>query len=69
LIVVTGAAGFIGSVLIESLNYNGIDHIIAVDAATKNNHPNLKKLAISSFVSREIFISILVLVPILPKPT
>ena len=30
-IVVTGAAGFIGSNIIKSLNARGIDNIIAVD--------------------------------------
>ena len=33
-IVVTGAAGFIGSNLIKGLNARGIDNIIAVDNLT-----------------------------------
>ena len=34
-IVVTGAAGFIGSNIIKGLNARGIDNIIAVDNLTQ----------------------------------
>jgi ADP-L-glycero-D-manno-heptose 6-epimerase len=56
MIVVTGAAGFIGSCLIEFLNQNNFNAIVAVD-----NFSNIQKeknyihKKISSFVDRNVF--------------
>lgn len=56
MIIVTGAAGFIGSQLIKKLNENNFNAIIAVDlfdAADKNEH--LKSLNIKEKISRNHF--------------
>ena len=57
MIVVTGAAGFIASFLVEALNSSGKDNIILVDDFSRpekeNNHKNLKyqsKIERSDFV-------------------
>ena len=50
-IVVTGAAGFIGSNIIKGLNARGIDDIIAVDDLTQGDKfLNLSSLHISDYV-------------------
>lgn len=50
-IVVTGAAGFIGSNLIKGLNARGIDNIIAVDDLTQGDKfRNLADLKIADYV-------------------
>ncbi len=54
--IVTGAAGFIGSVLIERMIENGYDQVIGVDAAYKSEHSNLKDLLLLKFVPREILL-------------
>ncbi len=55
-IVVTGAAGFIGSNLIKGLNARGIDDIIAVDDLTEGDKfRNLADLQISDYVDAEDF--------------
>lgn len=56
MIVVTGAAGFIGSQLIERLNQENFKYIVAVDKfdvpAKKSNHENL---SILEYVERDVF--------------
>ena len=55
-IVVTGAAGFIGSNIIKGLNARGIDDIIAVDDLTEGDKfRNLADLQISDFVDVDDF--------------
>ena len=55
-IVVTGAAGFIGSNLIKGLNARGIDDIIAVDDLTEGDKfKNLADLQISDYVDADDF--------------
>ena len=55
-IVVTGAAGFIGSNLIKGLNARGIDDIIAVDDLTQGDKfRNLVTLRIADYVDAGIF--------------
>lgn len=56
MIIVTGAAGFIGSQLIKKLNQNNFNSIIAVDhfnVTQKNAH--LDNLRIEEKVSRDVF--------------
>ena len=55
-IVVTGAAGFIGSNLIKGLNAHGIDNIIAVDDLTEGDKfKNLADLQIADYVDADDF--------------
>ena len=55
-IVVTGAAGFIGSNLIKGLNARGIDNIIAVDDLTQGDKfRNLADLKIADYVDADDF--------------
>ena len=55
-IVVTGAAGFIGSNLIKGLNARGIDNIIAVDDLTEGDKfRNLADLQIADYVDADDF--------------
>ncbi|MGB4115993.1 MAG: ADP-glyceromanno-heptose 6-epimerase [Polaromonas sp.] len=55
-IVVTGAAGFIGSNLIKGLNARGIDDIIAVDDLTMGDKfKNLADLQIADYVDADDF--------------
>ena len=55
-IVVTGAAGFIGSNLIKGLNARGIDDIIAVDDLTQGDKfRNLAALEIADYVDASVF--------------
>ena len=55
-IVVTGAAGFIGSNLVKGLNARGIDDIIAVDDMTDGNKfRNLADLQIADYVDADDF--------------
>lgn len=55
-IVVTGAAGFIGSNLVKGLNARGIDDIIAVDDLTQGDKfRNLADLKISDYVDASTF--------------
>ncbi|MGB3182622.1 MAG: ADP-glyceromanno-heptose 6-epimerase [Cyclobacteriaceae bacterium] len=54
MIVVTGAAGFIGSVLIARLNEDGYKHIVAVDKFNDNEkNKNLKGKAILEKIERD----------------
>lgn len=55
-IVVTGAAGFIGSNIIQGLNARGIDDIIAVDDLTQGDKfRNLADLKIADYVDADVF--------------
>jgi ADP-L-glycero-D-manno-heptose 6-epimerase len=55
-IVVTGAAGFIGSNLIKGLNARGIDDIIAVDDLTEGDKfKNLADLQIADYIDADDF--------------
>ncbi|MBX3588206.1 MAG: ADP-glyceromanno-heptose 6-epimerase [Ramlibacter sp.] len=55
-IVVTGAAGFIGSNLVKGLNARGIDDIIAVDDLTQGDKfRNLADLRIADYLDASVF--------------
>jgi len=55
-IVVTGAAGFIGSNIIKGLNLRGLTDIIAVDDLTHGDKfRNLADLQIADYVDAEVF--------------
>lgn len=55
-IVVTGAAGFIGSNIVKGLNARGIDDIIAVDDLTEGDKfKNLADLQIADYVDADDF--------------
>ena len=55
-IVVTGAAGFIGSNIVKGLNSRGIDNIIAVDDLTEGDKfRNLVDLQIADYVDADDF--------------
>ena len=58
MIVVTGAAGFIGSCLIARLNADNFNYIIAVDDFSEgiSNIPNLDGKRVQEFVDRKDFI-------------
>ncbi|WP_048437806.1 ADP-glyceromanno-heptose 6-epimerase [Caenimonas sp. SL110] len=55
-IVVTGAAGFIGSNIVKGLNARGIDDIICVDDLTQGDKfRNLADLKIADYVDADLF--------------
>lgn len=55
--IVTGAAGFIGSNLVEALNARGVDRIIAVDNLTKaDKFRNLVDCEIADYIDKTEFI-------------
>ena len=55
-VVVTGAAGFIGSNIIKGLNARGIDDIIAVDDLTQGDKfRNIADLKIADYVDADTF--------------
>ncbi len=55
-IVVTGAAGFIGSNIVKGLNARGLTDIIAVDDLTQGDKfRNLADLTIADYVDQDIF--------------
>jgi ADP-L-glycero-D-manno-heptose 6-epimerase len=56
--VVTGAAGFIGSKIVEGLNYAGVRDIIAVDDLQQSEKvSNLARLEIADYLDKADFIS------------
>lgn len=57
--VVTGGAGFIGSVLLREMNSRGIDNIIVVDHLNDSQKwRNLIKASFADYMDREIFIEL-----------
>lgn len=55
-IVVTGAAGFIGSNIIQGLNARGMDNIIAVDDLTEGDKfRNIADLKIADYLDKDVF--------------
>jgi len=55
-VVVTGAAGFIGSNIVKGLNARGIDNIIAVDDLTQGDKfRNIADLRIADYVDAGVF--------------
>ena len=55
-VVVTGAAGFIGSNIVRGLNARGIDNIIAVDDLTEGDKfRNLADLKIADYIDKDMF--------------
>lgn len=60
MIVVTGGAGFIGSVLLWKLNENGIDNIIVVDNLGKSSKwNNLVKRRYVDYINKDRFLSLI----------
>jgi ADP-L-glycero-D-manno-heptose 6-epimerase len=58
-VVVTGAAGFIGSNIVKGLNARGIDDIVAVDDLTQGDKfRNLADLKIEDYIDADEFYSI-----------
>jgi ADP-L-glycero-D-manno-heptose 6-epimerase len=56
-IIVTGAAGFIGSKLVEGLNRRGITEVVAVDNLQHSERfRNLAALEIADYVDQAAFI-------------
>lgn len=56
-IIVTGDAGFIGSMLIKKLNQEGIDDILIVDALAKSDKwKNLVSLSYADYLHKDLFI-------------
>ncbi|HTT38290.1 MAG TPA: ADP-glyceromanno-heptose 6-epimerase [Burkholderiales bacterium] len=56
-IIVTGAAGFVGSNLIKALNHAGEDDILAVDNLTRGEKfRNLAELRIADYLDKEEFL-------------
>ncbi len=59
MIIVTGAAGFIGSALLWKLNKEGITDIIIVDEAiTPEKKPNIEKKKYKDFIEKEKFLAL-----------
>lgn len=58
MIVVTGAAGFIGSNLVRGLNARGVDDILAVDDLTDGTKfRNLADLRIADYLDKDAFLA------------
>lgn len=55
MIAVTGAAGFIGSCLVERLNRSGYEDLILVDAPEKSAAPNLTNKGYRTYLDRKLF--------------
>ena len=59
-LIVTGAAGFIGSNLVRALNGRGITDIVAVDNLKRAEKvPNLRDLEIADFLDKQDFIDMI----------
>ncbi|MBS1948643.1 MAG: ADP-glyceromanno-heptose 6-epimerase [Bacteroidetes bacterium] len=55
-IVITGAAGFIGSCLVEYLNFKGYHNLILVDEFSREDKkPNFEKKKFAATIEREVF--------------
>jgi len=60
MIIITGAAGFIGSALVWGFNKRGFDDIIVIDTLEQDERwRNLVKLRFKDFVHRDVFIEFL----------
>jgi len=60
LIIVTGAAGFIGSCMVSKLNRLGRDDILAVDALDETEKwKNLRKLSFDDYIDRDALLAFL----------
>lgn len=60
MIIVTGAAGFIGSCLLWKLNKEGITDLILVDEdLTPEKRPNIEKKKYRDFIEKEKFLSLI----------
>ena len=58
-IIVTGAAGFIGSNIVKALNARGISDIVAVDNLTKaDKFKNLVDCEIAEYVDKKDFLAV-----------
>jgi ADP-L-glycero-D-manno-heptose 6-epimerase len=58
MIIVTGAAGFIGSNLVKALNARGVTDILAVDNLTRSEKmPNLADCEIADYLDKQDFIA------------
>lgn len=57
--IVTGAAGFIGSVFVAKLNAEGINNVIAVDESNHLTNENLKKRTLSKRLGKEEFLALI----------
>ena len=58
MIIVTGAAGFIGSCMVSQLNTEGYNHIVAVDDfSRKDKQKNLENKKVLAYVERAVFFS------------
>lgn len=56
MIVVTGAAGFIGSQLVKGLNEHGFDNILAVDDLQQGDKfINLRDCQIADYKDKDLF--------------
>lgn len=56
MIVITGAAGFIGSVIVQKFNENGIDDLVLVDDFSKSNKiPNFSDKKFREKIDRSYF--------------
>ena len=56
-IIVTGAAGFIGSNIVKALNARGVTDIVAVDNLTRaEKMPNLADCEIADYLDKQDFI-------------
>lgn len=55
-IIITGAAGFIGSNIALYLNKKGIQNLILVDHLTKNKKENIKNLQYDSLYGKDAFL-------------
>ncbi|MCK4913132.1 MAG: ADP-glyceromanno-heptose 6-epimerase [Planctomycetes bacterium] len=61
MIIVTGAAGFIGSALIAALNKRGISDILAVDQLGSDNRwKNLQNLSFADYVEKDDFLQMVI---------
>ncbi|MBV9080817.1 MAG: ADP-glyceromanno-heptose 6-epimerase [Elusimicrobia bacterium] len=52
-VILTGAAGFIGSCFLRELNDLGIDDVVAVDVQSAADHPNLTGKKFADYANRE----------------
>ncbi len=61
MIIVTGAAGFIGSALIAALNERGISDILAIDQLGSDNRwKNLRNLSFADYVEKDDFLQMVI---------